>query len=87
MAHQVSGSAGVRCSRQPDRQPEPWENSAAGPFCIMRRPRGTVEVWALAERRVRVTAPEREDQIIVGHDAAMQAADELAAQLDRRRGD
>jgi hypothetical protein len=30
----------------PDRQPEPWESGAPGPFVQLPRARGTVEVWA-----------------------------------------
>jgi hypothetical protein len=64
-----------------DREPEPWETNAAGPFCTMRRAHGTVEVWALGEQRFRVVAPGHEQEI-TGHDAAVQAAEELAEQLD-----
>jgi hypothetical protein len=66
----------------PDREPQAWESSAAGPFVTMRRERGTVEVWALGEDRFSVRAPGRDEQIVVGHDTAMQAADALAAQLE-----
>jgi hypothetical protein len=47
----------------------------------MQRERGTVEVWALGEQRFRVKAPEQ-DFVVVGHDPAMDAAEELAKQLD-----
>jgi hypothetical protein len=66
----------------PDRQPEPWETNAAGPFCTMRRAHGTVEVWALGDDRFAVKAPGHEEQIVAGHDPAMHAAEELAKQLD-----
>lgn len=66
----------------PDRQPEPSESSAAGPFCTMRRARGTVEVWALGADRFTVKLPGHEEQIVSGHDTAVDAAEALAKQLD-----
>jgi hypothetical protein len=49
----------------PDRQPEPRENSAPGPFVTIERPRGTVEIQALGEQRFAVRAPDSE-QVVVG---------------------
>jgi hypothetical protein len=64
----------------PDREPEPWETSAAGPFLTMQSERATVEVWALGEDRFRIRMPELE-QLVVGFETARQTAHALAQQL------
>jgi hypothetical protein len=63
----------------PDHAPEPWESSASGPFLTIAG--GRVQVWALGSDRFRVIAPGHEREI-AGHDAAVQAAQGLAEQLD-----
>jgi hypothetical protein len=70
----------------PDRQPEPWENSAAGPFCTMRRAHGTVEMWALGEQRFTVKAPGLE-QIVVGFEAARLTRSLTSSTRRRRRAE
>jgi hypothetical protein len=64
-----------------DREPEPWETNAQGPFLTVEGARGTVEVWALGADRFSVRAPQRE-QIVVGFDAARQTAHALARQSE-----
>jgi len=64
-----------------DREPEVWESTAPGPLLRMERPRGVVEVWTLGEDRFAVRAYEKE-RIVVGYDAAQEAADELARRLE-----
>jgi hypothetical protein len=41
----------------PDRQPEPCESSAAGPFLTMETGHSAVEVWALGMAAVTLVAP------------------------------
>ena len=65
----------------PDRKPERWEGGAASPFLWIETAQGNVEMWALGEDRFRVTGP-RQEQFVVGFDAAQQAAQALADQLD-----
>jgi hypothetical protein len=65
----------------PDRQPEPWESSAPGPFVTMERTRGTVEIHALGDQRFAVKAPDQQ-QVVVGFEQARQIARRLAGQLD-----
>ena len=60
-----------------DRTPEPWETGAAGPFLTVERERARVELWALGEDRFVVRSSEREE-VVVGFDAAREAADALA---------
>ena len=62
----------------PNRQPEPWESGAAGPFLWIEG--SPVEVWALGEDRFAVRAPGHE-QIVTGYDEAERAADALAERL------
>jgi len=64
-----------------DRKPDARESTPPGPFMRIDRPRGTVEIWALGGDRFRVTTP-RYEQIVVGYDAAQEAADELARRLE-----
>jgi hypothetical protein len=59
----------------PDREPEPWESGAAGPFLWIEG--APVEVWALGEDRFAVGAPGHE-QIVTGLEEAQRAADALA---------
>ena len=66
----------------PDRKPERGESSASGPFCTIPRPRGIVEVWGLSDDRYSIRVSGHPEQIVVGHDAAMQAAEALAEELD-----
>ena len=47
----------------PDREPEPWESGAAGPFLWIEG--APVEVWALGEDRFAVRAPGPQ-QIVTG---------------------
>ena len=61
-----------------DRQPEPWQTNAAGPFLTI----GEVEVWALDEQRFRVVAHEGEHDV-EGFAEAQQLAHELAGGLWR----
>jgi hypothetical protein len=65
----------------PDREPEPWESSAAGPFLTLERARGSVEMWAPGGDRFSIRAPGHE-QVVVGFEAAQQTADKLAEQLE-----
>jgi hypothetical protein len=65
----------------PDRQPEPWESSAPGPFVTIEKPHGTVEIHALGEQRFAVKAPDSE-QVVVSYGRARQTAQALAEQLD-----
>jgi len=62
----------------PDREREPWEGGAAGPFLWIEG--SPVEVWALGEDRFRITAAGHE-QIVTGYDEAERTADALAARL------
>jgi len=62
----------------PDREPEPWESGAAGPFLSIED--SPVEVWALGEDRFAVRAPDRE-QLVVGVEEAERVADVLAERL------
>jgi len=39
-----------------DRKPEPWESGAAAALPVDRDAQGDVEVWALGEDRLRITA-------------------------------
>jgi hypothetical protein len=64
----------------PDRQPEPWESSAPGPFVTMERARGTVEICALGEQRFAVKAPGYE-RGVVGYERARRTARALAERL------
>jgi hypothetical protein len=64
----------------PDREPEPWESGAAGPFLSIDTKQGAVEVWALGEDRFRITAPSHV-QIVTGLKNAEQTAVALAARL------
>jgi hypothetical protein len=64
----------------PEREPEPWESGAPGPFLWIEKPRGVVEVWALGEDRFRITAPGSE-RLVTGFEEAEQAADALAERL------
>ena len=64
----------------PDRKPEPWESGAAAPFLWIETAQGNVEVLALGEDRVRITAAGQE-QIVTGLEEAQQAADALAERL------
>ena len=64
----------------PDREPEPWESGAAAPFLWIETAQGNVEVLALGEDRVRITAAGQE-QIVTGYDEAERAADALAEAL------
>ena len=64
----------------PDRKPEPWESGAAAPFLWIETAQGNVEVLALGEDRVRITAAGQE-QIVTGYDEAERAADALAERL------
>ena len=64
-----------------DRQPEPWESTAPGPFVTMERARGTVEIHALGEQRFGVKAPDSE-QVVVGYEHARQRARALASALE-----
>lgn len=54
-----------------------WESSAGGPFLTLERAHGTVAVWALGRERFAVKAPGSE-QVVVGFDAAREAAHRLA---------
>ena len=65
----------------PDREPEPWESSAAAPFLTLERAHGTVEVWAMGAQRFTVKAPGRE-QLVTGFGPARQAAIEFANVLE-----
>jgi len=64
-----------------DREPEPWESGAPGPFLWIETAHGNVEVWALGEDRFTVKAPGNE-QIVVGFEEAQRTAGELAQRLD-----
>jgi hypothetical protein len=64
-----------------DRQPEPWESSASGPFVTIEGAHGNVEIWALGQERFRVRAPSQEE-VVVGYEGARQRARELAKTLD-----
>jgi len=64
-----------------DREPEPWESGAPGPFLWIATARGNMEMWALGEDRVLVRSPGHE-QIVVGFEEAQRTADELAERLD-----
>ena len=55
----------------PDREPEPWENGAAGPF--LRIEGCPIEVWALGKDRFAVRGPGHE-QLVTGLEEAQQAA-------------
>jgi hypothetical protein len=69
----------------PDRQPEPWESSASGPFVTIEGAHGTVEIWALGQQRFRVRAPGHEE-VVVGHEPAHRRAHELAQELGTASG-
>jgi hypothetical protein len=58
----------------PERQPEPWENAAPGPFLSI----GEVAVYARGEDRFRVVAPDVEREV-EGFEPARQLARELDA--------
>jgi hypothetical protein len=62
----------------PDREPEPWESGATGPFPWIEG--SPVEVWALDGDRFGVRAP-RHEQLVTGLEEAQQAADALAERL------
>ena len=62
----------------PDRESEPWESGAAGPFLWIEG--SPVEVCALGEDRCAVRAPGHE-QIVTGLEEAQRAADGLAERL------
>jgi hypothetical protein len=64
-----------------DRELEPSESGAAGPFLWIETPRGNVEVWALGEGRFRITAPGGHEQLVTGFQEAERTADALAARL------
>ena len=67
----------------PNRQPEPWESGAAGPFLWIEG--SPVEVWALGEDRFAVSALEQEE-IVTGLEEAQQAADASAERLGEATG-
>ena len=56
-----------------DREPEPWESSAAGPFLTI----GDVSVWALGNERFRIESPAGPEEV-EGFDEAQRRAQELA---------
>jgi hypothetical protein len=62
----------------PDRESEPWESGAAGPFLWIEG--SPVEVWELGEDRFALRAPGHE-QIVTGLEKAQRAADALAERL------
>jgi hypothetical protein len=64
-----------------DRDPEPWETNAQGPFLTVEGARGAVEVWALGADRFSVRAPGHE-QVVAGYDAAREMAHALAERSD-----
>jgi len=64
----------------PERQPEPWQSGAAGPFLWIEG--SPVEVWALGEDRFAARAPGRE-QLVTGLEEAQQAAHVLGKSGDR----
>jgi len=45
-----------------DREPEPWESGAPGPFLWIATAQGNMEMWALGEDRVLVGSPGRADR-------------------------
>jgi hypothetical protein len=64
----------------PAHKPEPWESGASSPFLWIETARGKVEVWALGEDRLRITAPGSE-RIVTAYEEAERAADALAERL------
>jgi hypothetical protein len=52
-----------------DREPEPWETDAPGPFLTIEAAEGVVELWAFGEDRFTVKAPGHA-QLVVGFDEA-----------------
>jgi hypothetical protein len=64
----------------PDRQPEPWETTAAGAFPQLPRERGTVEVGA-GRSAVQGGRTPREE-VVVGYVAARERARALARELE-----
>jgi hypothetical protein len=63
-----------------DRQPEPWESSATGPFVTIEGEHGDVEIWALGQERFRVRSPGHEE-IVTGYEAARGRARARAREL------
>jgi hypothetical protein len=64
-----------------DREPEPWETNAAGPFLVIERERGAVEVWAHVSDRFTVRGPDHE-RLVEGFTRARATAHALADRLD-----
>jgi hypothetical protein len=52
------------------------------PVLEFHRAYGVVKVWALGEQRFSIRAPAREEEIVVGFDAASERAQRLARGLD-----
>jgi hypothetical protein len=59
----------------PDREPEPWQSGAAGPFLWIEV--SAVELWALGGDRFAVRAPGHE-QLVTGLDGRVAERDALA---------
>src|SRR5262249_22697684 len=64
---EVSPAAGYADRAMLNREPEPWESGATGPF--LRIEDSPVEVWALGEDRFAVRAPGHE-QLVTGFEEA-----------------
>jgi len=59
-----------------ERQPEPWERTAAaGPCATIDGPNGPVELWVLGQQRVKAPSAER---VVEGCDRACEVGHELA---------
>jgi hypothetical protein len=56
-----------------DREPEPWQTNAAGPFATI----GDVSIWSLGDQRFRVQSPAGDEEV-EGFQKARQRARELA---------
>jgi hypothetical protein len=67
----------------PDRQSEPWESGAPGPFLTLEAAHGTVEVWALGSDHFTIKSPDRE-QLVVGFRDAQHTAITLAERLEHK---
>jgi hypothetical protein len=62
-------------------EPEPWQTSAARPFNIIEKPRGTVSISSLGNEGFRVAAPGHDSEV-EGYDQAKALAHQLAAGLE-----
>jgi hypothetical protein len=60
---------------------EPWQTNAARPFIVIEKPRGTVSISALGNKRFRVEATGHDSEV-EGHDQAKALAHQLAAGLE-----